>query len=109
MTFAAPRSRFITGGIPANNFGVAAQAQLGARLGDGEHGDAQVADLCALGGDDGVALGAGLQQFVDAAAAVGVGVSRDGGGGPALGCGSGRHVRSVPVRRAAARRSARVA
>jgi len=30
VTFAPPRSRFITGGIPANNFGVAAEAQLGA-------------------------------------------------------------------------------
>ncbi len=30
VTFAAPRSRFITGGIPANNFGVAAQGTLGA-------------------------------------------------------------------------------
>ncbi|MFI5207861.1 MAG: cell surface protein SprA [Gemmatimonadales bacterium] len=30
VTFQAPRSRFITGGIPANNFGVAAQGALGA-------------------------------------------------------------------------------
>jgi hypothetical protein len=30
VTFAAPRSRFITAGIPANNFGVAAQGTLGA-------------------------------------------------------------------------------
>jgi hypothetical protein len=30
VTFAAPASRFITGGIPSNNFGVAAQATLGA-------------------------------------------------------------------------------
>ncbi len=30
VTFAAPRSRFVTGGIPANNFGVAAQGTLGA-------------------------------------------------------------------------------
>ncbi len=30
VTFAAPRSRFITGGIPVNNFGVAAQGQIGA-------------------------------------------------------------------------------
>jgi hypothetical protein len=30
VTFAAPRSRFITGGIPANNFGVAVQAEVGA-------------------------------------------------------------------------------
>lgn len=30
VTFTPPPSRFITGGIPANNFGVAAQAQLGA-------------------------------------------------------------------------------
>src|SRR5207237_4008376 len=30
VTFAAPRSRFITGGIPANTSGVAATAQIGA-------------------------------------------------------------------------------
>ncbi|MFI5278896.1 MAG: cell surface protein SprA [Gemmatimonadales bacterium] len=30
VTFQAPRSRFVTGGIPANNFGVAAQGALGA-------------------------------------------------------------------------------
>ncbi|HEY2807097.1 MAG TPA: cell surface protein SprA [Gemmatimonadales bacterium] len=30
ITFAMPRSRFITGGIPANNFGVAASGQVGA-------------------------------------------------------------------------------
>ena len=30
VSFASPRSRFITGGIPANNFGVAAQGTLGA-------------------------------------------------------------------------------
>ncbi len=30
VTFATPRSRFITGGIPANNFGVSAAAQIGA-------------------------------------------------------------------------------
>lgn len=30
VTFAAPNSRFITGGIPANNFGASAEAQVGA-------------------------------------------------------------------------------